>query len=126
MDNLTISHPIVQSKGRSLATSSDDSEVRFIAMSSISEIKTTLEKKGHLLLSSFLLLMILVSPFLHQYGRFSWGLNVIMVLIFLAAASTVTHRRRLTRITLILGVPALVSQVAVLGGQIDWVDSFRY
>jgi len=109
-----------------LTTNINDSEVRLFTMDSKDEIKTKLEQKGHLLLLSFLLLMILVSPFLHQYVRFGWLLDVIMVLIFLAAASTVTHRRRQVRITLILGVPALISQVAVLGGQIDWVDSFRY
>lgn len=109
-----------------MSISFGDSEVRFLAMSSTSDIKTKLEQKGHLLLLSFLLLMILVNPFLHQFVGFDWLLDVILVLIFLTAASTVTHRGHLFRITLILGVPALVSQVAVLGGQTDWVDSFRY
>lgn len=109
-----------------MVTNINDSKVRLFTMDSIDEIKTKLGKNGHLLLLSFLLLMILVSPFLDYYNRFGWLLDIIIILILLAAASTVAHRRRQVRITLILGVPALISQVAVLGGQIDWLDSLRY
>ena len=95
-------------------------------MKTLPEVKSTLDHKGHLILLAALLLMIVVSPFLHQQVTYSWLLAVFLVMILLAAASTVAREKRLFHIALVFGIPALISQVAVLGIDNTWVESVRF
>ena len=73
-----------------------------------------------------IMLMILASPFLSLNPTFSWLLEVILVLVLLAAARTVGGRGRWFHIALVLGLAALLSQLAVLSPQWGWVETGRY
>ena len=95
-------------------------------MKTLPEVKSTLDQKGHLLLLAALLLMIAVSPFLYQHAAYSWLLSILLVLIMLAAASTVVQERRPFLVSLVFGIPALVSQVAVMGIESDWLELTRF
>ena len=95
-------------------------------MKTLPEVKSTLDQKGHMLLLAALLLMIVASPFLHQHVTFSWLLAIFLVLILLAAASTVAREKRPFLVALVFGIPALVSQVAVLGIDNVWLELTRF
>ena len=73
-----------------------------------------------------IMLLILASPFLAVNPTFSWLLEVILVLVLLAAARTVGGRGRWFHIALVLGLAALLSQLAVLSPQWGWVETGRY
>ena len=73
-----------------------------------------------------IVLMILASPFLSLNPTFSWLLGVILMLVLLAAARTVAGQGLRFHIALILGLAALLSQLAVLGPQWGWLETTRY
>jgi len=77
-------------------------------------------------LLAFIVLMILASPFLSVNPTFSWLLGVILMLVLLAAARTVAGQGRQFQIALVLGLAALLSQLAVLGPQWGWLETGRY
>jgi hypothetical protein len=95
-------------------------------MKTLPEVKSTLDHKGHMLLLATLLLTIVVSPFLHQHVTYTWLLAIFLVLILLAAASTVAREKRPFLVALVFGIPALVSQVAVLGVDNVWLEWIRF
>ncbi len=95
-------------------------------MKSLSETKTALRQKGHRLLLASIALMILASPFLSVNPTFSWLLDVIVILVMLAAARTVAGPGLRFKIVLVLGLAALLSQLAVLSLQWGWLATSRY
>jgi membrane-associated HD superfamily phosphohydrolase len=95
-------------------------------MKSLSETKTALRQKGHRLLLASILLMILASPFLSVNPTFSWLLDVFLILVLLAAARTVAGPGLRFKIVLVLGLAALLSQLALLGTQWGWLATSRY
>jgi hypothetical protein len=95
-------------------------------MKSLGETKTALRQKGHRLLLASIMLLILASPFMAVNPTFSWLLEVILVLVLLAAARTVGGRGRWFHIALVLGLAALLSQLAVLSPQWGWAETGRY
>lgn len=73
-----------------------------------------------------LMLMVVISPFLHQHITYSWLLAIVLVLVLLAAARTVAREKRLFLVALVFGIPALISQVAVLGVENSTLDAVRF
>jgi hypothetical protein len=95
-------------------------------MKSLSETKTALRQKGHRLLLASIALMILASPFLSVNPTLSWLLGVFLILVMLAAARTVAGPGLRFKIVLVLGLAALLSQLAVLSLQWGWLATSRY
>jgi hypothetical protein len=95
-------------------------------MKSLSETKTALRQKGHRLLLASIVLMILASPFLSVNPTLSWLLDVFLILVLLAAARTVAGPGLRFKIVLVLGLAALLSQLALLGTQWGWLATSRY
>jgi hypothetical protein len=95
-------------------------------MKPLSETRTALRQKGHRLLLAAILLMLLASPFLSVNTTFSWLLDVFLVLVLLAAARTVAGPGLRFKIVLVLGLAALLSQLALLGAQWGWLATSRY
>ena len=95
-------------------------------MKSLSETKTALRQKGHRLLLASILLMILASPFLSVNPTLSWLLDVFLILVLLAAARTVAGPGLRFKIVLVLGLAALLSQLALLSTQWGWLATSRY
>jgi voltage-gated potassium channel len=95
-------------------------------MKSLSETTTVLQQKGHGLLLASILLMLLASPFLSDHSTFSWLLDVSLVLVLLAAAKTVAGPGLRFKIVLLLGLVALLSQLALLDPQWGWLATSRY
>ena len=95
-------------------------------MKSLSETKTALQQKGHRLLLASIVLMILASPFLSVNPTLSWLLGVFLILVLLAAARTVAGPGLRFKIVLVLGLAALLSQLASLGTQWGWLATSRY
>ena len=73
-----------------------------------------------------LLLLNTATPFLIERASGSWLLAVILMLVLIAAAITVASNRRHFVIALVLGIPALLSQVGVLSTNILWLEPVRY
>ncbi len=71
-------------------------------------------------------LMILASPFLSVNPTLSWLLGVFLILVMLAAARTVAGPGLRFKIVLVLGLAALLSQLAVLSLQWGWLATSRY
>jgi hypothetical protein len=92
----------------------------------LSETKTALQQKGHRLLLASIVLMILASPFLSVNPTLSWLLGVFLILVMLAAARTVAGPGLRFKIVLVLGLAALLSQLAVLSLQWGWLATSRY
>jgi len=95
-------------------------------MRPLSEVKSTLEEKGHRTLLATLVLMLLASPFLSDDAGLNWLLSVFLMLVLLAAARTVAQRKRSYLVALILGTLALFSHVGVLSTEIYSVATIRY
>ena len=95
-------------------------------MKPLSETKTVLRQKGHRLLLASIVLMILASPFLAVNPTFSWLLDVFLILVILAAARTVAGPGLRFKIVLVLGLVALLSQLALLDPQWGWLATSRY
>ena len=85
-----------------------------------------LSQKGHGLLLASILLMLLASPFISVNTTFSWLLDVSLVLVLLAAARTVAGPGLRFKIVLLLGLVALLSQLAILSPQWGWLATSRY
>jgi len=92
----------------------------------MNEVKTTFEQKGHQLLLLTLMLMIFSSPFVSQDPAISWLGSIALVIVLLAAAYTVSTYGGSFRVALLLGVPALFSQVAVFAVDNFWLETLRY
>ena len=73
-----------------------------------------------------LMLMILINPFVSQHPAMSWVGSITLVIVLLAAAYTVSGRSRGFRVTLLLGVPALLSQLAEFTADNFWLETLRY
>jgi len=73
-----------------------------------------------------IVLMILASPFLAVNPTFSWLLDVFLILVILAAARTVAGPGLRFKIVLVLGLVALLSQLALLDPQWAWLETSRY
>lgn len=95
-------------------------------MSPLNELKSTFEQKGHRSLLFTLMLMIFVSPFLYQQTSGVWVLAVILVLVLFTAAITVSSYKRHFIFALVLGVPALFSQLSVFNTGVTWLEPARY
>jgi hypothetical protein len=96
------------------------------AMKPLSETRTNLQQKGHGLLLASILLMLLASPFISVNTTFTWLLDMFLVLVLLAAAKTVAGPGLRFKIVLVLGLIALLSQLALLGPQWGWLATSRY
>ncbi len=95
-------------------------------MKTTNEAKAKFEQKGHQLLLLTLMLMIFVSPFLSQDSPVSWLGAIILMAVLLTATYTVSNRGRSFRIALLLGLPALFSQVAVFTNDSFWLETLRF
>ncbi len=95
-------------------------------MKPLSKTKNDLRQKGHGLLLASILLMLLASPFLSLDATFSWLLDVSLILVLMAAARTVAGRGRWFKIVLVLGLAALLSQLAILSSQWGWLAATRF
>ena len=95
-------------------------------MKTTNEAKAKFEQKGHQLLLLTLMLMIFVSPFLSQDSPVSWLSAIILMAVLLTATYTVSNRGRSFRIALLLGLPALFSQVAVFTNDSFWLETLRF
>jgi voltage-gated potassium channel Kch len=95
-------------------------------MKPLRDVNTDFEKRGHRALLATLLLVILSSPFLHQYPAFSWLFTLFVILVLLAAVRTVSSRQGEFRIALVLAVLTLTSQLGVLLGRFEWLEVLRY
>ncbi len=95
-------------------------------MKAANEVRAKFKQKGHQLLLLTLMLMIFVSPFLSQNSPMSWLGSIILMTVLLTAAYTVSNRGRSFRVALFLGVPALISQVAVFTNDSFWLETLRF
>jgi hypothetical protein len=95
-------------------------------MKAADEVRTRFEQKGHQLLLLALALMIFISPFVSQYPALGWLGSIMLMAVLLAAAYTVSSRGGSFRVALFLGVPALLSQVAVFAIDNFWLETLRY
>ena len=95
-------------------------------MRPLREISKNFEQRGHRVLLSTLLLMIFISPFFQQTGKFQWLLVSFMILMLLAAVHTVANQARQYHVALVLGVLALVPQFGVLIDRAAWLETLRY
>ena len=97
-----------------------------MSMITRAELGSILERKGHLVLMASLALIILTNPFLHLFAGINWLVTVIFVLMLMAAANTVARQKHLFIIALLFGIPSLISQIAVLGVDSNWLETIRY
>ena len=95
-------------------------------MKTESEVRTTIEQKGHQLLLLMLTLLILTSPFVSDNPGIHWLESIILMAVLLAAAYSVSSRGGSFRVALLLGIPALLSQVAAFAVDFFWLETFRY
>ena len=95
-------------------------------MQTSQEVATAIEQKGHQLLLFTLVLLILASPFVSQVQALYWFTAGYLVIILLAAARTVSKLGKGFLTAMILGVPALISQIAVLVSDNAWLETIRY
>ena len=95
-------------------------------MVSFSKVESALKQTEHRSLLAALCFMIVVSPFLPENGALSWIFAVMLMVILLTAARTISGRGHSFRIALIFGIPALLSQAGVLGTDFHWVGTVRY
>lgn len=94
-------------------------------MPPLKDFRTTLSQKGHGILLLSLLLMILTSPYLSMHASLSWLVNMIYILVLLAAVSLVSTYRRQRIITLLLAVPALLGQLGMFLSDMAWLEPLR-
>lgn len=90
------------------------------------QVKTNFQTRGHRVLLSSLVLMIVVTPFLQQLHSFQWLLAVFVMLMLLAAVRTVSQRPREYHVTLFLAVVALLPQFGVILDSSMQVDALRH
>jgi hypothetical protein len=95
-------------------------------MKAANEVRTRFEQKGHQLLLMTLVLMILASPFASQYPTMNWPGTILLVAVLLTAAYAVSNRGSSFRVALVLGVPALLAQLAQFAGDSFWLETIRY
>lgn len=95
-------------------------------MNAANKVSLTFEQKGQRLLLLALMLMILINPFVSHRPAMSWLGSFTLMVVLLAAAYTVSGRGRGFRITLLLGVPALLSQLVEFTTDSFWLETLRY
>jgi len=95
-------------------------------MNAANKVSLTYEQKGQRILLLALILLILISPFVSQHPGMSWLGSITLMIVLLAAAYAVSGRGRGFRVTLLLGVPALLSQLAEFNADNFWLETLRY
>jgi hypothetical protein len=95
-------------------------------MKTANEVRTKFEQKGNRILLLTLVLMIFFSPFVSQDPAMNWLGSVVLMTILFAAAYTVASRGGTFRVALLLGIPALFAQIAVLAVDNFWLETLRY
>jgi hypothetical protein len=95
-------------------------------MKSANEVRTKFEQKGHQLLLLTLMLMIFASPFVSQDPAVHWPGSILLMAVLLTATFAVSNRGRSFRVALLLGVPALLSQVALFAVDSFWLETLRF
>ena len=95
-------------------------------MQALSEYKAKLEQQGHRTLMFMLLLMNLVNPFVNNHAGSSWILDMILILVLLAAVRTVASQRRQLIIVLVIGITALLSNICLLIPDLHWLQLLHY
>jgi hypothetical protein len=95
-------------------------------MKSIEKTSIVLRQRGHGFLLAVMTLMIAASPFLFPDQTFSWLMDVILVVLLLAAARTVSGSGPGFVLTMMLGLVVLVSQFAFLIPRWEWLVTTRY
>lgn len=95
-------------------------------MQALSEYKAKLEQQGHQTLMFMLLLMVLVNPFVNNLAGLSWILDMILILVLLAAVRTVASHRRQFIVVLVIGITALLSNINLFIPDLHWLQLLHY
>ena len=94
-------------------------------MKAANEVRTTFEQKGHQLLLLTQMLMIFASPLVSQNPAAHWPGSILLMVVLLTAAYAVSKRGGSFRVALLLGIPALLSQVALFAFDSFWLEDLR-
>jgi voltage-gated potassium channel len=95
-------------------------------MKAANEVRAKFEHRGHQLLLLTLMLMIFASPFVSQNPAVHWPGSILLMAVLLTATFAVSNRGRSFRVALLLGVPALLAQVALFAIDSFWLETLRY
>ena len=95
-------------------------------MNTANEVGTTIGEKKHQLLLLMLTVLIFTSPFVSDNPAIHWLDSIILMAVLLAAVYSVSSRGGSFRVALLLGVPALLSQVAAIAVDFFWLETLRY